>query len=427
LLLNKENDDLSMSLMKINKIDNKTQKIEVTNILNDMAVSLAKPDELPAISRIMMHTSDKNIKPIIGNKIIEPKNEIIIFDEKLIPFKPIYKIEKIKDLVLHEEYHSELEKYLKQLYIAMVDFCKKNKYNELLNILNYTQTIVLAKEISNKIVNTLLIQLFIEFLDINNDQIRIRSCSLIGHLIRYATNMQKPLDEYNITESLISFISDNNLELNRMAIATLGEYLFFVSTQVEAELDQVKLGKKPNWVVTNESLLALLFALNHIDEIVKFYALKTIENICVLTTVAKQYFASNDDFMVKIIELINSECDNQDMRISAFNTVSHLIRLEPSLLKTFIEKMDTLSFVIEKENQRNQQYIINCLLFSIEQNNKYYDEYINLDDLFPVLINLLKNSNIIIKSKVILLISLTFNKVDVITKYGEKVFEIMMK
>ena len=427
LLLNKENDDLSMSLMKINKIDNKTQKIEVTNILNDMAVSLAKPDELPAISRIMMHASDKNIKPIIGNKIIEPKNEIIIFDVKLIPFKPIYKIEKIKDLVLHEEYHSELEKYLKQLYIAMVDFCKKNKYNELLNILNYTQTIVLAKEISNKIVNTLLIQLFIEFLDINNDQIRIRSCSLIGHLIRYATNMQKPLDEYNITESLISFISDNNLELNRMAIATLGEYLFFVSTQVEAELDQVKLGKKPNWVVTNESLLALLFALNHIDEIVKFYALKTIENICVLTTVAKQYFASNDDFMVKIIELINSECDNQDMRISAFNTLSHLIRLEPSLLKTFIEKLDTLSFVIEKENQRNQQYIINCLLFSIEQNNKYYDEYINLDDLFPVLINLLKNSNIIIKSKVILLISLTFNKVDIITKYGEKVFEIMMK
>ena len=28
----------------------------------------------------------------------------------------------------------------------------------------------------------------------------------------------------------------------------------------------------------------------------KFYSLKTIENICSLTTVAKQYFASNDDF-----------------------------------------------------------------------------------------------------------------------------------
>ena len=75
-----------------------------------------------------------------------------------------------------------------------------------------------------------------------------------------------------------------------------------------------------------------------------------------------------------------------------FNTVSHLIRHEPSLIKCFIDKMDTLSFVIEKESQRNQQFIINCLLFGIAQDNKYA-EYINIDDLIPVLINLLKNSN----------------------------------
>jgi serine/threonine-protein kinase ULK4 len=134
--------------------------------------------------------------------------------------------------------------------------------------------------------------------------------------------MEKSLDSYNLTESLISFISDNNLELNQKAIATLGEYLFFVATQVEAELDQVKLGQKPNWVISQESLTALLFALNHIDERVKFYALKTIENICSLTTIAKQYFASNDDFINKIIEIINSDCENQEIRTSAFNTVS---------------------------------------------------------------------------------------------------------
>ena len=85
--------------------------------------------------------------------------------------------------------------------------------------------------------------------------------------------------------------------LNRIAIATLGEYLFFVSTQVEAELDQIKDGQKSNWNISQESITALLFALNHIDEKVRFYALKTIENICSLTTIAKQYFASNDDFI----------------------------------------------------------------------------------------------------------------------------------
>ena len=317
-LLNKNNsNDISMSLMKINKLSDKKEKKEVTNILNDMAISLAKPDELPKIYNIMMHATDKNIKPIIGNKIIEPNQTQIVYNEKLIPFKPIYKIEKIKELVIYPENIDELEKYLKQIYLILVGFNRDKKYDELLNLLNYFETIITSKEISNNLINTLFIKLFIDFLDINNDQIRIRSCSIIASLIRYATNMDKSLDEYNLAESLISFISDNNLKLNRIAIATLGEYLFFVSTQVEAELDQIKAGQKSNWNISQESITALLFALNHIDEKVKFYALKTIENICSLTTIAKQYFASNDDFINKIIEIINSECENPEIRTSA--------------------------------------------------------------------------------------------------------------
>ena len=417
--------ELSLSLLKIDKVD-KREKRGVSNVLNDMAISLAKPDELPQIYAIMVHNSDKNIKPIIGNKIIEAVRQPIKYDEKLIPFKPIYKIDKIKELLLIEDSFDELEKYIKLLYLNLIEFNQKNKYDELLNLLNYFETIILSKEISNNIINTAFVKLFISFLDINNDQIRIRSCSIIAYLIRYATNMETSLDNYNLTESLISFISDNNLELNRKAIATLGEYLFFVATQVEAELDQVNSGQKSNWNVSQESLTALLFALNHIDEKVKFYSLKTIENICSLTTVAKQYFASNDDFINKIIEIINSDCENQEIRTSAINTVSHIIRHEPSLMKIFIERMDTISIVIENENQKNQQYIINCLLFGIERDKKNI-EHINTDELMPVLINLLDNSNNVIKAKIILLLSLIFNKVELISKYGEKVFELMMK
>ena len=426
-LLNRNNsNDLSMSLLKINKLGDKKEKTEVTDILNDMAISLAKPDESPKVINIMMHASDKNIKPIIGNKIIEPDQKQITYDEKMIPFKPIYKIDKIKELIVSSDNTVELEKYLKQIVLVFIDFEEKKKYDELLNLLNYFETIILSKEISNSIINTVFIQKFIEFLDINNDKIRIRSCSIIASLIRYATTMNKSLDEYNLAESLISFISDNNILLNRIAIATLGEYLFFVSTQVEAELDQTKLGLKSTWAISQESITALLFALNHIDEKVKFYSLKTIENICSLTTIAKTYFASNDDFINKIIEIINSDCENPEIRTSAFNTVSHIIRHEPSLIKCFIDKMDSLNYVIEKESQRNQQYIINCLLFGIAQDNKYVS-YINVDELIPVLINLLKNSNNVIKPKVILLLSLIFNQVELITKYGEKIFELMMK
>lgn len=131
-LLNKNNsNDLSMSLLKINKLGDKKEKNEVTDILNDMAISLAKPDELPKIINIMMHASDKNIKPIIGNKIIEPNQKPITYDEKMIPFKPIYKIDKMKELIIYSENSTEVEKYLKQMYIVFLDFEEKR------NMMNY--------------------------------------------------------------------------------------------------------------------------------------------------------------------------------------------------------------------------------------------------------------------------------------------------
>ena len=86
---------------------------------------------------------------------------------------------------------------------------------------------------------------------------------------------------------------------------------------------------------------------------------------------AKHYFASNDDFIIKILDIYNNtNCENPEIRISAINTVSHIIRHEPTLMKCFIEKMDTISVVIENENQKNQQYLINCLFFGIERDKK---------------------------------------------------------
>ena len=415
---------LSLSVLNVSKLMDKDKKKKV-NESNDMTLSLANPEELPQIQYLMIHNSDKNIKPIIGNRVIEQKKYPIIYDENKIPIKPIYKMDKLKEFI-REENHSEFEKFLKQLFFYLNDYKKKKKNDLFLNLLNYFETIILSKDISNNIINTSLIKFFIDCLEINDDKIRIRSCSIIANLIRYSTNLNISLDKYNLTEILISFIADSNLSLNRKSMATLGEYLFFVSTQVEVELEYVRKGGKPNWSISQESLKALLFALNHIDEKVRFYSLKTIENICTLTTVARNYFANNDDFISKIIDIINYPCENQEIRTSSINTVSHIIRLNPSLLKIFLDKMDNINLVIENENPKNQQYIINCLLFGIEKDKKNI-KLISKIKLFPTLINLLDNSNNIIKGKTLLLISLLFNEINIIIKYGESIFNIVQQ
>ena len=415
---------LSLSVVNVSKLMDKNKNKKV-NESNEMTLSLANPEELPQIQYLMIHNSDKNVKPIIGNRIIDPKKYPINYDESKISIKPLYKIDKLKELIKEKKF-SEFENFFKQFLFYLIEYKKKKKNDLFLNLLNYFDTIILSKDISNNLINSSLLKFFIDCLSINDDKIQIRLCDIIANLIRYSTNLNMSLDKYNLTEILISFISDTNLALNRKSMATLGEYLFFVSTQVEVELEYVRKGRKPNWNITQESLKALLFALNHIDEKVRFYSLKTIENICTLTTVAKNYFASNEDYISKIIDIINFPCENQEIRTCAINTVSHIIRLNPSLLKIFIDKMDNINLVIENENPRNQQYIINCLLFGIEKDKKNI-KLISKVKLFPTLINLLDNSNNIIKGKTLLLISLLFNEINIIIKFGQNIFNIVQQ
>lgn len=74
----------------------------------------------------MIYNTDKNIKPIIGNRTIEQKKYPIIYDENKIPIKPIYKMDKIKEL-LEEENYPEFEKFLKQLLFYLNDYKNKNE------------------------------------------------------------------------------------------------------------------------------------------------------------------------------------------------------------------------------------------------------------------------------------------------------------
>ena len=409
---------MSISLI-VSKIIDKRDKRTTIDLVQDIAQSMAKNKESPPIQEIMFHNSDRSVRQIIGNDIIEPVVKATYDIEKL-EFSPVFKIDKIKNLLLKDKIN-EFQIYLSNIYQLMDNYNLNNQQDELLNLLNYVQTIIMNKHIANNLINTPFTELIVNFLDINNDNIRIRACNIIGYLVRYATNIEIPLDKYDLTQKLISFISDNNnINLKRKAISTLGEYLFFLATQVEGEENQTE------WNISKEALSILLFALNNSDEKVKFYALKTIENISCKTTISKTYFASNDDYINKIIDIYNENCENPEIHTSALSACSHLIRHENSLLKIFLNKIDTLNIILEKETQKNQQFIINCLLFGIVYNEKNV-EHLKIDDLIPECINLLESANSIIKTKIILLFSLIFNKDEVIIKYGEKVFELMLK
>lgn len=368
------------------------------------------------LDSLLLHNTDKIIKPIIGNKIIEIIQPTT-FNKSKLPFA-IWKTDKIKELISQNNL-KPVENYLLGVYSFMENYYYSNGNEEnLLNILNYFETIIQDKEIANKIINTSFITLLILILkNLSSSKtgfsIKIRICTIIAYLIRYSTMIETPLDELELCSILEKLIDKGeDIELSKRAIATLGEYLFFVATQAEGE------EVSSNWIVSKESLNTLLSALDsQRDDTIKFYSLKTIENISALTMIAENYFA-NSSFLNALIDIFLFS-KIHEMRISAIYTISHLIRLNNSLYEVFISKINFSNFVLKYNNEvpKIQQAMINCLIFGsfkylkktmiqfsnsfIKQSNSYKSD--GFDSLLELLMENLESSSVVLKMKIILL------------------------
>ena len=244
-------------------------------------------------------------------------------------------------------------------------------------------------------------------------------------MVRFATIISSPLDKYGFCDIICTVIKEakDNSNLIGKATATLGEYLFYVGTQEEAPDNN-------EWRINKKYLEILLYCLDkNRNDVVKFYAIKTIENLCILTNVSKNYFAKNDDFFNKIFLVYNST-NNQELKYSAISTISHILRHNPNFIKQFLSKCPILTNrnILLSENDNIKQCLINCLLFTISLDGKIIQTLIAPESkLIEILLILLDKSNNVLKIKIIFLIGLIMINPNVIIQYGEEAFVKLQK
>ena len=111
---------------------------------------------------------------------------------------------------------------------------------------------------------------------ISSAMVKIRVCSVVGLLIRHSTIIDNELAEIDIASQLIDTLRDSNELVRRRAIAALGEYMFYAATQLDDEMAD------PVWELSDDAIDIIVSSLDdqESDHIVKFYACKTLENIC---------------------------------------------------------------------------------------------------------------------------------------------------
>ena len=381
-------------------------------------------EEIPKLSNLILHQTDRIIKPIIGNKIIE-ENQVLSYNRNLLPFTP-WKKDNLKEMMANNNDIKNVENYLYNIYSSFEESSQKKNYDVLLNLLKYFETLAYDREIANNLINTSFIQLFIEFLkEIKHEQILTKCCCIIGYMIRYATIISAPLNKFGFDDIMSKVIKESNddSDLIKKATATVGEYLFYVGTQEEAP------DNNNEWRINKKYLDLLLYCLDKKrNEIVNFYAIKTIENLCILTKVSTKYFGKND-FFDKILQ-IYLNTNNSELKYSAISTISHILRQNSSLIQYFFKSSQILTNrnILLGENENVTQCLINCILFSISNDTKIVPYILSLDNkLIEILLILSERSNNVVKIKIILLIGLLMINPDIIIQYGEETFVKMQK
>lgn len=184
-----------------------------------------------------------------------------------------------------------------------------------------------------------------------------------------------------------------------------------------------------NWKISDDSLLTLNWCLEKSDdEIIKFYVVKTIENISALTQISKLYFTKDDRFLINLISVVNST-KNSDLKISAVYSISHIIRLEPKLFKNFIEKVGVVNIInlAEKENSKIQQALINILLNGIYKDNQIILKNEFLVPLCNFMLKLFETPNNVMRIKIMLIFTLIFENSVIVSKFAEKIFNHIQK
>lgn len=100
--------------------------------------------------------------------------------------------------------------------------------------------------------------------------------------MRHSTVIDNELAESEMCSTLVEVMDEKSEKVRRRAIAALGEYMFYAATQLDEEnYDSV-------WDLSQASidLIVKCLRIGEEDDIVRFYACKTLENMCAQSTKA---------------------------------------------------------------------------------------------------------------------------------------------
>ena len=353
------------------------------------AAANVKPNaKLVNLHDLLFHSSDYTVKPIIGNRDIEKPIEVTYTAQGLglLAWSSDDVLSKCESQSMSEHFHS--------IYNILT-----SPLPDKLNVLSYFETLILNSAVANKLINSEFISLLVKMLKTSKSaNIKIRICSIIGQMIRHATLISPELSGSGLCQALAENLKEKTDRLRKKAIAALGEYLFYAATQMDDS-------SGVDWEIPNVMFSNILkIVKSNEDEVFRFYACKTIENICAQSKKAGQKFAGSDIAGNLINILLTSKLEN--FRCSAAVALSHFLRLNPAQSALVIEKVSikTLTQKVAEEVPRTQQALLTIILSLANGSGKFTATLAEDRNFCRLVTELAESNSIVIRGKSLLVL-----------------------
>jgi len=149
-----------------------------------------------------------------------------------------------------------------------------------------------------------------------------RLCSIIGQMVRHATQIESEVINKGLANCLIDVVkNDGSVKVRKTAIAALGEYLFYIATQIDDQEENT------DWIFPENTydLFNKIFKTTEEDEIIKFYMIKTVENITAQSVKIGNTFA-NENTVKNVLKLMNG-CKNDNIKNTCIVVLGHICRV----------------------------------------------------------------------------------------------------
>ena len=327
---------------------------------------------------LLMHASDGQVKPIVGNKAIEAIE------------KPPYKASGMPfNAIPPEEVGAlspaELETFVQQLYKSLYRYSidskgaqgspaitmNSNAIAERSKVLTYICNISSSADVANIVLNSQFLSLLLRIIKtgptgsvpspasglgqaakaaaagtgaayVSQSIVasRVLAATSLALMLRFATFIQPPKakskDEH-IVQVLAGILKDASskvdVKLKRRVVAALGETVFYVSAQDDsgADASNGSIGshsaKDSQWSLPGGVISALVRCLkDETDEVVRHYACKTIENVLAQGNLEYRRRFCLVDVGVRLLEL-SQHSRNEALQASCAMALAHMFYL----------------------------------------------------------------------------------------------------